>query len=511
MRFQAHQIAAAAALVLAATAVHAAPNRTLTNYSSGTADVYMAGSSAVDLALVKFVANACNPNTVDVYRSDAGVRTYYLITCETDVAGGGFALPSGATKLAIHKNTNSSGDGVTTVLNTAATVNYLQVSDLASTAGCTEVTVASTAGIAAYQQFTCGTTVGTAGAGTLVSSATSTAGTLLTHFGFSDSEPQQFTGAANIPQIRSGFPFALIFGIPVSKNLRDALQTQQGLGNTESVADMPTLSSAQINGIFTGKYATWTDALGVTIAGNDNIYKIRRSATSGTTRIFNNTFIGEFCTPGVVASVPGTAVTTPLTQCTTVAQPAGATLQAATSDDMASCIATFNASSAAAIGHLSTDYTPQAADGYRFVKVDGYAPTVLNVIDGKYKMWSELSMNYNQGRMGTGILGTGTPANNDAGAVFARFKTASANAQYLSEVIGGLTQAGGWVGGLTGAAPNAVNGNAGFGLPAGASLNTPRTDATVLAYPANPLTRFSQGRVNLCVPATAATPGYKAQ
>jgi hypothetical protein len=202
----------------------------------------------------------------------------------------------------------------------------------------------------------------------------------------------------------------------------------------------------------------------------------------------------------------------PLTDCTTTTNPAGAIHQAATSDDMASCIAQYNATGAAAIGHLSTDYTPQAADGYRFLKVDGYAPTVLNVIDGKYKMWSELSMNYNQGRMGTGITGTNAvAANNDAGAVFNRFKTASANAQYLSEVIGGLTQAGGWVGGLTGAAPNALAGNASFGLPAGASLVTPRTDATVLAYPANPLTRVSQGRVNLCVPATPAVPGYKAE
>jgi hypothetical protein len=521
MRFQAHHIAAAAALVLAATAVNAAPNRALANYTTGTADVYMAGSSAVDLALVKFVANACNPNTVDVYRSDAGVRTYYLITCETDVAGGGFALPSGATKLAIHKNTNSSSDGVGTVLNTATTVNYLQVSDIASTAGCSEVAVASTAGIAAYQQFTCGTTVGTAGAGTLVSAATSSAGTLLTHFGFSDSEPLQYTTATNALQIRSGYPMDLIFGIPVSKNLRDLLQDQQFPGNTftaadrELVANMPNIASAQINGIFTSKYATWTDALGVTVPGNDSIYKVRRSNGSGTTRTFNATFVGEFCTPGTVGTTVATvSLATPATECLTTAAigAAGGTLQAATSDDMASCISSFGNNGAAAIGHLSTDYQPQAADGYRFLKVDGYAPTVLNVIDGKYKMWSELSMNYNNGRMATGIAGTSTtPALNDAGAVFNRFKTASADANYLKEVITSLTQAGGWVGGLTGAAPNALTGNAGFGLPAGVSLVTPRTDATVLAYPANPLSRVSQGRVNLCVPATPATPGYKAQ
>ncbi|MEY8688791.1 MAG: hypothetical protein AB9M53_02770 [Leptothrix sp. (in: b-proteobacteria)] len=516
MQFTATRIAAAAALALVATASVAAPNRPLTNYTTGTADVYMAGSSAVDLALVKFVANACNPNTVDVYRSDAGVRTSYLMTCETDAANGGFALPSGATKLAIHKNTNSSSDGVATVLNTATTVNYLQVSDIASTAGCTEVTVASTAGIAAYQLFTCGTTVGTAGAGTLVSSATSTAGTLLTHFGFSDSEPLQYTTTANALQLRSGYPFDLIFGIPVSKNLRDALQTQQGKTvGSEIEADMPSLTHSQINAIFTGKYLNWTDALGVTIPGNDNIYKLRRSNGSGTTRIFNATFVGEFCTPGVLGtSVATVSPVTPTTEClpTAAIGATGGTLQMATSDDMASCISTFNGAGAAAIGHLSTDYQPQAADGYRFVKVDGYAPTVLNVIDGKYKMWSELSMNYNNGRMATGITGTSpVAANNDAGAVFNRFKAASANAAFLSEVIGGLTQAGGWVGGLTGAAPNALTGNAGFGLPAGASLLTPRTAASVLAYPANPLTRVSQGRVNLCVPAVPSVAGYKAE
>jgi hypothetical protein len=142
---------------------------------------------------------------------------------------------------------------------------------------------------------------------------------------------------------------------------------------------------------------------------------------------------------------------------------------------------------------------------------------VLNVIDGKYKMWSELSMNYNNGRMGTGILGTSAVAsNNDAGAVFNRFKTASADPAYLKEVITGLTQPGGWVGGLTGAAPNSLAGNAGFGLPAnggvlGSSLLTPRSDLTVLAYPANPLSRAGSARINLCNPAQPVTPGYKAQ
>ena len=129
MKFALSNVAVATGLVLLASSALADPtgtNRPLSNYSGAdTTNVYLAGSSAVDLALTKFFAKACDANTLDVYRSDAGVKTYYLWTCET-TSPTGFALASGHTKIAIHKNTNSSSDGVNLLADTAGTALFLK-------------------------------------------------------------------------------------------------------------------------------------------------------------------------------------------------------------------------------------------------------------------------------------------------------------------------------------------------------------------------------------------------
>jgi len=483
MKFAKSRLALAAGLALTAPLALANPsgvNRPISNYTSGTTDVYLAGSSAVDLALTRFFADACDAGTLDTYRSDAGVITYYLWTCETTTTNG-FQLGSGNTKIAIHKNTNSSSDGTNLVADAAGnTVKFLQVSDLAS---CTVAAVANTN--SPFDTLsTCGTNAGSTGAGTA---------TAQVHFGFSDSEPAQFNAAVTA-QLTTGYPFAIVFGIPVSKTLRDALQNQQfGVTGDETEAKMPSLTSSQINAIFTGKASTWSAAAGVTGLGSSNqVYLVRRSDGSGTTRAFNRTFIGQFCVPGNAGTVAGQAITFPTTDCTINSGTLAARRkQASTSDDMASCIAQYDSLGLGAIGYLSTDYVPKLADGYRWVKVDGYTPKLLNVIDGKYKMWSEESINYNTGRApGT----TGDTAN-----FYNRFVSASKSTSYLSGVVSQLTQTlGGWTGGIAGVPTNGAN-NPNFGFPAAGypNLTVPRSDASVLASPVNPLSRIPLGP-NLC-------------
>jgi ABC-type phosphate transport system substrate-binding protein len=499
MKFALSNVAVATGLVLLASSALADPtgvNRPLSNYSGAdTTNVYLAGSSAVDLALTKFFAKACDTNTLDTYRSDAGVKTYYLWTCETTTSNG-FGLASGHTKIAIHKNTNSSSDGVNLLADTAAPALFLKTADLAS-CSVAAAPVAASLGLSAYTQSTCGTTAGNAGAGT---------DSQQVNFGFSDSEPKQFNATA-AGQLTTAYPFGIVFGVVVSKNVRDALQQQQfGVTNDESIGNTPNLTSAQISAIFTGSVTLWSQAIGTATTGvfsENPIYVVRRSDGSGTNRIFNASFVGEFCTPGVspmVTSTPTANVNmvNPQTDCVT--STTSRRKQAATSDDMAACVARFNTSNIGSIGYLSTDYQPTAGDGYRFVKVDGYLPTQLNVVDGKYKVWSEEVMTYNSGR---GIPG-------DLASFYARFQTASADQAYLSAVSSGLTQTlGGWTGGLLGAQPNSNNAT-GWGLPVAANLLLPRSDASVLTNPANPLSRGYGAGYNLCQPAQPAR-GYKAQ
>jgi len=498
MQLKLSRVSAAAGLALVATAALANPTGPFNppgNYTSGTTDIYLAGSSAVDLALTKFIANSCLPGSLDTYRTDAGGKTYWLWTCTTNNVAPNWVLASGNTKIAIHKNTNSSADGTNGVANGAAAFAYLQVSDLNTAltqCAVSPTVVAATSTIPAYNVFNCGTTAGTAGVGTLSQTA---------RFGFSDSEPKQFNVAA-AAQLTSAYPLSILFGIPVTKNVRDALQTSQGLAaGDESEAGMPNLTSAQIHSIFTGVFTSWTN-LGITVGADNGIYMLRRSNGSGSSRIFDATFIGDYCTPGLTAISAGTALVTGTipTQCNAVASGGTQILQAGTSEDLAACLGSFQTNAVGAIGYLSTDFQPGLADGYRWVKFDGYSPKLLNVVDGKWKDWSELSLNYNKA----------TPLAGDDTSFYNQIKNTSLNGTLMSEIAQNLAQttSGLWTGGVMGALPNRINA-AGWGLPAGASLTLPRTDATVLAYPANPATRAYSTGYNLCA-APLPSAGYVA-
>ena len=500
MKLQLNHIASAIGMLAVASAALAdptTPNRAPANYTSGTTDVFLAGSSAVDLALTKFIANTCVAGSLDTYRTDAGGKTYYLWTCET-APGSNFSLASGNTKIAIHKNTNSSSDGTNLVANGASNLAFLQVADLNSSASQCAVSptvVAATGTIPTYNIYNCGTTAGASGVGTLSSPVT---------FGFSDSEPAQFNATA-APQLTSAYPLTIIFGIPLTKNVRDLLQTAQGLtSGSETEANMPSLTSAQLNGIYTGRFTTWAAAAGITVGSDNSVYKIRRSNGSGTSRAFDATFIGDFCVPGLtgLASAATLVTATIPTQCNSVANGGAKSLQAGTSDDVASCLNSFQSNgSVGGIGYLSTDYTPSVGDSYRWVKVDGYSPKLLNVADGKWKDWSEESMNYNTA---AGIAG-------DNLAFYNSIKATSASGVLMSEIAQNLPQttSGLWTGGVMGALANSKN-QPGWGLPAGASLAVPRSDSSVLTYPANPLTRATAVGYNLCAPAFPAS-GYAAQ
>ena len=491
----------AAGLVASASVAFADPVNPFfapSTYASGpgVTDIYLSGSSAVDLALTKFIANSCNASTLDTYRTDAGGKSYYLWTCQTNNTAPNFVLASGNTKIAIHKNTNSSSDGVV-ALAAGTGLNFLQVSDFVGAGACpaSPTLVPASATIPAYNVFNCTAAAGnTLGAGSLVQPS---------RFGFSDSEPKQFSTTAPA-QLTSAYPLSIVFGIPVTTNVRNALQTAQGLtAGDETEAGMPSLTSAQIASLFTGKFSTWSN-LGITVGSDNAIYFVRRSNGSGTTRAFDAAFITDFCIPGAspISSAATLATATLTAQCTSTASGGAKALQAGTSDDMAACLSSFNNNGAVgAVGYLSTDYLPGATDGYRWVKVDGYSPKLLNVVDGKWKDWSEEAINYVKA---TALAG-------DDLSFYNTIKATSASGVLVSEIAKNLAQttSGGWTGGVLGALPNRQNG-AGWGLAAGSSLATPRTDLSVLNYPANPATRATATGYNLCaVPLPAL--GFTAQ
>lgn len=261
-------------------------------------------------------------------------------------------------------------------------------------------------------------------------------------FGVSDVDPIQFSGV-NTP---AGFPAVLpadigkmniksavaqTFGIVVTTSLREALQQAQfpasnkcnptNAGHTaavrESAACQPTLDSAQLASIFTGKLTSWTQ-LKINAAGNlyanataagiqppqSRIHICRRTNGSGTGAQFGVKFLNYPCAGAAVATAP---------KADTGALPEGVAQtqvhQMGSSGQLAECMSELEAGVNTvgtafnntygfrwAIGIQGTENNAGLTSGYRFIKVDGIAPTLQNVVNGKYKDWVELTYQSNK-------------------------------------------------------------------------------------------------------------------
>jgi hypothetical protein len=245
--------------------------------------------------------------------------------------------------------------------------------------------------------------------------------------GFSDIEPNKFFGIntpAGLPEYvtSSGLTLstfgALVFGTPVTLDLRNALQAVQGLTvGAEDEANMPSLSDIEIRSLFTGGVANWNNfmvtnpaapagpkialashpavvALG-TVPVDKKVQICRRVNGSGTQAQSNAIWLNWPCDTTVVtpASEPGNPVLGPV-----VANNSG-------SSDVSRCLDDFNDGSNAstknaaltkrwAIGINSTENNTNNAFSYRFIKVNGAAPTIQAVHAGDYYDYAEQSFQY---------------------------------------------------------------------------------------------------------------------
>jgi hypothetical protein len=246
--------------------------------------------------------------------------------------------------------------------------------------------------------------------------------------GFSDIEVTKFFGIntpAGLPayaastSVTSTTFGALVFNTPVSTDLRNALQAAQGLTpGSDTEANMPSLTTTEIRSLFTGGVANWNNFM-VTDPGNPGGAKIplashpavaalgtvptdrkvqicRRVNGSGTQAQFNAIFLNWPCDPGVVTptAAPGNTFSGPV-----VAENSG-------SSDVTNCIDDFNNATNNstknpapsvrrwAIGINSTENNVNNAKSMRYVKINGYAPTIQNVHAGNYENYAEQAFQY---------------------------------------------------------------------------------------------------------------------
>lgn len=403
--------AAACCSALASLPSHAvtASNYTNTNEFTGdTLNIRVSGASAQDNGILGSALSLCVAGSVHRYAISNNVVFY----CTPDVGtnAGQITVPAGKTKLAIYKysaggsyygvgpvNSNTAADGstLTATGNQLPFLDLTKVNSLCSGTNATTTTVTYNSTLGSYTNVACGN----------ASSTLTTAAT--TYIGLSDVEPAFFSSAT--ANLTSNSVYALIFGVPVSLNIRNALQTQQfGAGNacigSDTEACMPTLSSAQLTSAYTQLGQTWA-GIGVTSGlADDTIYVARRVDSSGTQKTFEaliartpngqgglkqcSTGVQTFLAPdsGNVGLNTGDASSA----CGSATPPV--VFAGSGGGDVRACLANHHTAGRGAIGILTTEDKAGTAN-WRFVKVDGVAPTQAQTAAGKYRHYVESFLN----------------------------------------------------------------------------------------------------------------------
>ena len=399
----------AVALACAAMAGQSASALTANLWSSSnSANIYISGASAQDNGILTFALQECTNGSLHRY----AISNNFVYFC-TPIA----ALNVGSAQLAVHKySVGGSGNGVGPV-NNGAQLPFLDLSKIATSCNAVASNITSAATFGTLTQTYVNTVCATSAA--LTTNA-------VTKLGLSDMEPEFFEIPANRSSLTSDAIATLIFGVPVSRNIYKALQTQQGLnaGACTNIASsisaptweysyecMPSLSQAQLTSAFTQSGQTWA-GIGVTSSlANDTIFVARRVDSSGTQKTFEaliaRTGNGQgnlkSCTSGVDSFVlPNSGnVTTgdSETRCSS-----GATLSTVFAGsgggNVRNCLINHNADGRGAIGILTAEDIATASNNWRFVKVTGAngapgaAPTHRDVASGAYAYWTVPTLNY---------------------------------------------------------------------------------------------------------------------
>jgi hypothetical protein len=245
--------------------------------------------------------------------------------------------------------------------------------------------------------------------------------------GVSDIEPDKFTGTLNDPatgdflnppaswQVEVG-P-GLLFGIVVSTSFRNELQQDQfgaGCVGSETAACMPDLPSWYVRSVFAGKLGNWNgeEILGgapnVPGGFDGRVHICRRVQGSGTHAQHMVHFARTNCNRAATLAMPagggGVIPGQPLV------------FENSSSGNVDNCLNALETGAGAAastpavpagrlsfgIGYQSLEKNVNRTLGYRFVKIDGVAPTLENAFNGDYSQVYFLSYNHRENDFRTG-------------------------------------------------------------------------------------------------------------
>ncbi len=350
-------------------------------------------------------------------------------------------LSSAATHLLIHKRSAGGSDyGVAPIINPALQIGFLNIAN----SNCGNNGTTALAGGGTLYNYLC-----TAPSGPIPTLTNATASTV--DLGVSDVDPGKFVGL----NVTSGFnavtqaglasmtiqsTATVVFGEQVTSKLFWALQAAQiatgqlpsscVVGTSVSEACTPSLSSALIAGLHSGAIFDW----GLVLVGNlgtdlatwtaanysqyspatTNPHIVRRAAGSGSQAQHGIHFFNYPCDLGAYSTASAPADDNGQTESgagyiihdESSAGNINTALKAldlgnsdptlATSANAANAFSTGSTGGARwAVGLNSLEQTTSSSSNYQFVKIDGVAPTLANVVTGKYHDWVENTFQYN--------------------------------------------------------------------------------------------------------------------
>lgn len=258
--------------------------------------------------------------------------------------------------------------------------------------------------------------------------------------------PQAISAAAIAANATVTDAAGIVFGVAVNNALYNALQDAQGLsgtaganhavtatvGSTSGVHlgygtgdaagatdTMPSLSKSQVASLLaTGEVGDWfntsiASAVGASSAGLQFVGICRRDNGSGTQASSNTFFLDDpsssaHLSPTVTFDNLFSGPEAILNTTTGNIEKCFNDFQFGTLTAPADAQGNQVPGAGYAIGVISTDKNTSGAQGYRFVKIDGVAPTAANVAAGKYEFYEEQA--YLVPKAGKVGDTTGTPA-----------------------------------------------------------------------------------------------------
>ena len=403
--------------IFCATNLHALP---LAEYNKNAKDIlnlYVSGASAQDNSLERFFRLRCEENTLDIYRVGGNQRLFFC-TFKSDATE---VLPiidnfPRRINIAFFKSSKGgSGNGVGPLIQNIELpfINILDLKKNFNKRCPAEKSIKHEMNppFSSYVEHIC---------------TTSKRHSTIPDAGISDVEPKMFTRnfgftKKQIKTLSVKSSNALIFGVPVSLNLRNALQSAQFSIKSpchpeneiyerinpkllvpygESNECMPGLTQPQLAGIFAGAITDWRQILNsegypmatiklesgeisvpptVTKPSDTRVHVCRRVDTSGTQASFEMYFLNQRCSDDVESFVKGSRTV----------------LLGSGTSDVKYCLNYSYSENLWSVGIFSTENVADLnEDKWRFIKINQVSPTLLNTYLGKWTFFIEQTIQW---------------------------------------------------------------------------------------------------------------------